>query len=132
MQMAVLASVVLIVAPGAWAQEPVPLPGRQDEKVAAEQVRIGRIIVSTGMTVEVHLKKGKKIRGRVSRVTKDELELQTLSGDKIEERKISLSDVKSLKRFDPDENRTGRYAVAGLGAGLATLAVIILAVVGAL
>jgi hypothetical protein len=132
MLMAVLASVVFIAAPGAWTQGPVPLPGRQEEKVAAEQVRIGSVTVSAGMTLEVHLKKGKKIRGRVSRVTENELELQTLSGDRIEKRKITPSDLKSLKRLDPDQNRTQRYLVAGLGAGLATLTVIILAAVGAL
>ena len=132
MYMAVLAGVVLIAAPGAWTQEPVPLPGQQDEKVAVEKVRIGRVMVSTGMTLAVHLKKGKKIRGRVGRVTKNELELQTLTGDRIEERTITLSDVKSVKRFDPDQNRSGRYTVAGIAAGLATLAMIILAAVGAL
>jgi len=132
MYMTVLASVVLIAAPAARTQEPVPLPNRQVEKAAAEQVRIGRVMVSAGMTVEVRLKKGKKIRGRVSRVTQNELELQTLAGDRIEERKITPSDVKSLKRLDPDENRTARYMAAGIGAGLATLTVIILAAVGAL
>jgi len=132
MYMTVLASVVLIAAPAARTQEPVPLPNRQVEKAAAEQVRIGRVMVSAGMTVEVRLKKGKKIRGRVSRVTQNELELQTLAGDRIEERKITPSDVKSLKRLDPDENRTARYMAAGMGTGLATLTVIILAAVGAL
>jgi hypothetical protein len=76
--------------------------------------------------VQVKLHNKEKIKGRLGEVTNEGFDIQTATGDKIDNQKISFDDVKSIKEIDEGKrgHRLATNIVVGAAVGVLALIVI--------
>ena len=83
--------------------------------VAQSTVQDAAVKISKGSAVEVRLKDGQKLRGRLGEVSSSSFTLQTTKDGKVDSRDLAFDDVKSLK---PKRDK-GRNIALGVGLGIA-------------
>ena len=70
---------------------------QHDENARDSSRKPGAMTIPPGTAVELRLENGEKVRGRVAEVTEDHVVVQWVKKDTIENRKISVAEVKSIK-----------------------------------
>jgi hypothetical protein len=77
--------------------------------------------IPTGTPIEVRLKKGGRLRGRLDAVRDAQFDMTVAAKDRLETRTLAYSDVKSLKERKPI---TGGTVALGILAGLGICAIV--------
>lgn len=107
----------LFLVPRLWAKDADHSPSAAPSNTAqAGSVASQASQIPRGTAVEIRLKSGQKIRGRMVGPAEDHVVVQWLNGSEIENRKIALTEIKSLKVRDGKPSRTkiiGRYLLGG-------------------
>lgn len=116
----------------AWGQVPAARAADTHSRPPERGLMVQKVYLQKETTVALRLKDGSKFRGRVSRVGKDEFDLQFLKRDRIKTRTVRVAEVKSLKLFYATERRDKILLGTGIATGGGLLTVIILALAGAL
>ncbi len=102
-------------------ESPVAKPA---ETANQQRVKEQAIVMPQGATVEIRLVSGKKLRGRLGQVFDQGVALRSVFENKIEERTIDFTDIKSIRYYNPMMPRmTMLYILSGIsmavGIGLA-------------
>jgi len=85
------------------------------------------LAIAPNTMVQVKLRSKQKISGRLGEVTNEGFLIQTATGDKIENQKISFNDVKSIKAVtERGKGRVSGYIVgAAVGVGVAIFLILL-------
>jgi hypothetical protein len=115
-----------------WAQTSTASTPAPAQPEAPVRVLIKHVMVQKGETLELGLKDGSKIRGRVVRVGNDQFDVQFLQDDDVVTKTIGVADVSSIKPLEPESKRQALFLGSGIAAGAGVLTVIVLALTGVL
>ena len=85
--------------------------------------------IAVGTPTEVRLQNKEKLRGRMGTISDEGFVLQVAKGNQIEDRTISFTDVRSLKKREGWS--TGTKVAVGVLAGLGAFVLVVLVVVAA-
>ncbi len=74
---------------------------RPAETIQQQQVKEQALVIPQGSSIEVKLFNGKKLRGRIGQVSDAGVALRAVFENKIEERTIPFTDIKSVRYYNP-------------------------------
>ena len=78
-----------------------PSVARDAQTANQQRVKEQAIIIPQGTTVEVRLLSGQKLRGRLGLVSDQGIALRGVFENKIEERTINFTDIRSVRYYNP-------------------------------
>lgn len=82
--------------------------------------------IPPGTMIEVRLLNKQKLRGRLGEITDEGFSLQTAQGNKIETRKLTFDDLKSVKKVEGSKAaKTAGWILVGVLAGIGALILIV-------
>ena len=103
----------------------VVLPG-QAQSEAKPTIKERVLEIPPGTMIEVRLLNKQKLRGRLGEITDEGFSLQTAQGNKIETRKLTFDDLKSVKKVEGSKGaKTAGWILVGFLAGIGALILIV-------